>query len=348
MAFHGQTHPGFATVLAVACSVGGCIAKSDRQVVVYTAHDRHFSEPVLQGFERETGILLRPKFDVESTKSVGLATAIMAEARNPRCDVFWNNEILNTLRLKKRGLLKVCRPAIAARYPPEFRDPDGMWYGFAARARVLLVNTDLVPATRRPRSIYDLADPKWNGQTGIAKPLFGTTATHAACLFAVLGDQAAKDYFLKLKENRVHILSGNKQVATAVAQGQLLFGLTDTDDALAMLDQAYPVEIVYPDQDAGELGTLFIPNTVCVVGGSAHGEEAERLVEYLLSPEVEASLARAAAGQIPLNPEVKVDMRVETPATVNAMRVDFQEAASCWDRSAEFITSQFATADESL
>ena len=80
-----------------------------------------------------------------------------------------------------------------ARPPPEasrrmWRAPDGTWHGFAARARILIVNTSLVPEARRaPTSIHDLADPKWKGRTGIAKPLFGTTATHAACLFASLG-----------------------------------------------------------------------------------------------------------------------------------------------------------------
>ncbi len=45
------------------------------------------------------------KFDVESTKTVGLVEAIIAERERPRCDLFWNNEILNTVRLEKLGLL---------------------------------------------------------------------------------------------------------------------------------------------------------------------------------------------------------------------------------------------------
>ena len=78
--------------------------------------------------------------------------------------MFWNNEILNTLRLEEKGLLDVYRSPAAEAYPEMFRSPDGTWHGFAARARVLIVNTKLVPDGERPKSIYDLADREVEGQ----------------------------------------------------------------------------------------------------------------------------------------------------------------------------------------
>src|SRR5205823_9223641 len=123
--------------------------------------------------------------------------------------------------LKRRGLLAPFRPAHAADLPPAFRAKDGTWYGFAARARIVIVNTRLVAAADRPKGIRDLLDPRWKGKVGIAKPLFGTTATHAACLFAAWGGDKARQFFKALKANDVQVLSGNKQVATAVGAGQL-------------------------------------------------------------------------------------------------------------------------------
>ena len=213
--------------------------------------------------------------------------------------MFWNNEILNTLRLKERGLLEAYRSPAAASYPEIFRDPAGEWHGFAGRARILIVNTQAVPKSRRPTSIYDLADPAWKGKTAIAKPLFGTTATHAACLFAALGEREAKEFFLRLKANGVRIESGNKQVAQSVAKGAAAFGLTDTDDALAMIDRGEPVEIVYPDQAEGQLGVLFIPNTLAIIKGCPHPREARRLVDALLQPAVETRLRSAQAARFP-------------------------------------------------
>ena len=58
---------------------------------------------------------------------------------------------------------------------------------FRCARRILLVNTKLVAEGDRPTGIKDLLDPRWKGKIGIAKPLFGTTATHAACLFVAWG-----------------------------------------------------------------------------------------------------------------------------------------------------------------
>ena len=285
---------GFAFTLAIACCK---TAPGGDTVVVYSSLDREFSEPVLKGYEKASGARVLSKFDVESTKTVGLTNLIMAESARPRCDLFWNNEILNTLRLKEKGLLVPFHPSRAGDIPATFQDKDGMWYGFAARARIIIVNTKLVAAAERPRGINDLLDPKWKGKIGIAKPLFGTTATHAACLFVAWGDQQAKQYYLDLKANGVQVFSGNKQVATAVGSGQAAFGMTDTDDAMGEIEAGNPVAIIYPDRNPGDLGTLFIPNTLAIMKGAPHQKAAEALADYLLSPAIEKTLARGPSAR---------------------------------------------------
>ena len=320
--------------------VAGCSGGTG--VVVYASLDKDFSDPILKAYQAKTGQEIRAKFDIESTKTVGLTKLIMAEAERPQCDLFWNNEILNTIRLKKQGLLARFDPPNAKDYPEAFRDPDGQWYGFAARARILLVNTDLVPESERPTSINDLIDPKWKGKIGLAKPLFGTTATHAACLFAVWGEEKAKTFFQALKANGAQILSGNKQVALAVGSGALAIGWTDTDDAMEEIAAGHPVSIVYPDRAPDQIGTLFIPNTLAVIKGAPRAKEAEALANHLLSPEVETVLANGPSAQIPLNSKTEASARVETPKTVKAMAVDFGKAADMWGRVAVFLADEFA------
>lgn len=233
-------HRLLAVLVPLVLALAGC-SSGQNEVVVYAALDREFSEPILNDFTKATGIAVVAKYDVESTKTVGLTQAIIAESNRPRCDVFWNNEVLNSLRLEEKGLLAVYRSPVAESYPDYFRSKSGTWHGFAGRARVLLVNTKVVPKDEMPKSIYDLADKKWKGKVGLAKPLFGTSATHAACLFASLGDDKAKEFFHSLKANEIKIQGGNKQVAVAVGSGQLAFGLTDTDDAIIELERGAPV-----------------------------------------------------------------------------------------------------------
>ncbi len=166
---------------------GGCWSRSVSEVVVYSEVDPGLANPIFSQFWQETEITVQPEFDVGPAKSGGLAEAILAEQQRPCCDVFWNHEILNTLRLEKQGLLEAYHTAVADKYPAAYRSPAGLWYGFAARARVLIVNTSRIGAERRPRSILDLARPTWRGCCGMADPRFGAAATHAACLFAAWG-----------------------------------------------------------------------------------------------------------------------------------------------------------------
>ncbi len=316
-------------------------AKEAREVVVYTALDRGFSEPILQQFEAETGIKVLPRYDTEATKTIGLVNAIRAEKGRPRCDVFWNNEIVNTIRLKREGLLAAYAPEAAGSFPATFRDPDAYWTGFAARARVFLVNTDLVPEGEEPRHLTDMADPKWKGKVGIAKPLFGTTASHMACLYASWGAARTQEFLNQLKANEVSIEASNKQVALSVAAGRLAFCITDTDDAIIEVEAGRPVKIVYMDAEPDELGTLFIPNTLALVADSPNPEAGKLLIEYLLSPPVEEALAKAASAQIPLNPMVETKTRVKTPKEVKAMEVDFNQAAAAFDDAAKYVEAFF-------
>lgn len=349
------------------------------EVVVYATLDREFSQPILDEFTQRTGIAVRAVYDAESTKTIGLVNRIRAEKERPRCDVFWNSEIVNTLRLKQEGLLARSTPAGAAAYPAQFRDPEGYWYGFAARARVLIVNTDLVPADQRPTSIRDLGNPRWKGRVGIAKPLFGTTASHVACLFTALGPRDAAALLDTWKSNDIVVTGGNKGAAEAVGAGKLAFALTDTDDALAEVDAKHPVAIVFPDQapsaertpdpnrgaeerrseeakgvgnredqrsspvdNAPEpLGTLLLPNTVAIVHGAPNAANAERLVDYLLSADTEARLAACPSAQIPLQPGVATRSRAVSAGDILPMKVDFSKAADAFAEAAKYVEERF-------
>lgn len=308
----------------------GCGSEPRLEVVVYTALDREFSEPLLEEYRVQNGTAVLAKYDVESTKTVGLVEALIAERDRPRCDLFWNNEILNTIRLQRLGLLAAEKSPHGDEFPAALRDPAGHWYGFAARLRVIIVNTKLLTEAEYPRSILELRDPKWRGRAGLAKPLFGTTATHLAVLFQAWGEERGTDFFRAVIANKTQILGGNKQVATAVASGQLAWGLTDTDDALGQIEAGMPVAIVYPDQDPDGLGVLAIPNTLAIIKNCPHPVEARELREYLLTPRIENALANGPSGQVPLHPQATGNKRVKVFSELRLQTVDWEKAAEGW------------------
>jgi iron(III) transport system substrate-binding protein len=334
---------GWIALAACLVLTGGCVPRAESDVVVYSALDEEFAFPILNAFERstdhETGVI--PKFDVESTKTVGLVNRIIAEQEQPVCDLFWNNEIMHTVRLQKMGLLQSLNLDLPPDYPTDMVASDGTWCGFAARARVLLVNTKLIPnPADYPTSVADLSDPKWEKNCAMARPLFGTTATHFAVLRELEGREATLERLQKIQKNAV-ILSGNKQVAQAVASGRVAWGLTDTDDAIIEKDSGEPVAIVFPDQAPDQWGTLRIPNTIAVLKNAPHAVAAAQLADYLVSPETEERLAMGNSSQLPVHRAIKFPPRVLPADPIRWMRVDFEAAAEGWDEWSKTVQGMF-------
>lgn len=280
-----------------------CAPRAKREVVVYTSVDLVYSEPFFRQFEQDTGITVKPKYDIEAAKTTGLVNALIAEQAKPRADVFWNGEIAQTLVLQERGVLQPYVSPNATDIPAAYRDPEGYWTAFGGRARVFIVNTNLLRPEDYPSSLWDmLADRYPAASIGVAKPLFGTTATQAAALYATMGAEAARAFFLQLEQRGVSFVDGNSVVRDLVQDGQLAFGLTDTDDALVALQNGKPVAVVFPDQGEGELGALVIPNTVAMVRAGPNPEEARAFIDYLLRHESERALVESGWCQVALRP----------------------------------------------
>ncbi len=296
------------------------------EVTVYVSTDRVFSEPILKAYEQMTGVKVNAVYDTEETKSTGLANKLLAEKNNPRADVFWSNEPVRTLVLKRRGVLEPYKSANAEGIPAAFRDPENYWTGFSARIRVIVYNTKLIKPEQAPKSIYDLADPKWKDQVAIADPRFGSTSFHVAALYDELGDEKADEFFRKLKANGVKIVPGNSVVRDLVAKGEAKMGLTDTDDVNVALEDKQPVAMVLPDRDG--MGAALMPNMVSLIAGAPHAEAGKKLIDYLLSAEVEKALARSEAVQIPLRAGVEGPKNIPPINSFKPMTLDYGKAAN--------------------
>ncbi|MDF1799883.1 MAG: extracellular solute-binding protein [Planctomycetota bacterium] len=312
-----------ATLALLGLTLAACSADPD--VVIYCALDQVHAEPLIQRFEEETGLTVRAEFDVEANKTVGLVNRLRAESAATRCDVFWNNEIANTVALGAEGLLAPYDSPAAADIPAVFRDAGHLWTGFAARGRVFIVNTDLMDPAELT-GMWDLFDERWAGKAGMARPLTGTTLTHMTALYSVLGEAEARRYVETAKrlneEGKLDLTSGNATLMRLVRDGKLAFGWTDTDDYNVARLEGAPVAAVYPDQDG--IGTMVIPNSVAMLKGAPHAENAKRLIDYILSESVERELAFARSAQIPVRASVERPDYVRGADQMKVMEVDFR------------------------
>jgi iron(III) transport system substrate-binding protein len=285
-------------IAAVLVGLYFLVWRSGREpLVVYCAHDAVYSEEVLREFERKTGIPVSIRFDTEATKSLGLVKLLVQEKERPRCDVFWNNELLGTMDLQSEGVLEPYKGSGFARIPAQYKDPDGHWAGFGARLRVYIVNTDKLEATEEAVAKALEGDLS---RVAMAKPLYGTTLTHYSVLCDLRGIEKLKAWHADWRERGVQELLGNAKVKDSVAQGVCDVGLTDTDDYFVAQDEGRPVAMLPFRTEDGRV--ICIPNTVSIIKGTRKPEEAKALVDFLLSEECEVALSKSKARQIPLGP----------------------------------------------
>jgi iron(III) transport system substrate-binding protein len=314
-----------AALVALACRDG----RHSNEVVAYTSVDQVFSDPIFRHCQERTGLSVRGVFDTEETKSTGVLNRLLAESSRPQADVFWSGDPVRPFVLIERGSVQPYTSPEASALPEALRASDGTWTGFAARARVLLVNNALVPESDTPRSIRDLADARWRGKAAIANPLFGTTTMHVAALFSAWGEERGKAFLNELKANDVRIASSNGEVKRWVASGEVAFGLTDTDDANEAIQAGAPVRAIYPDRDT--MGTLVMPTAAVLIKGGPQPENGKRLIDCLLSADVERRMAEAAA-HMPLRAGVATPTNVQRLSDIKAMPVDYRAIAQTMER----------------
>ncbi len=313
-----------ACLLLIASGISGC-SKNTKTVVVYTSVDQVYSEKLFKAYEKETGVTIKPVYDIEAQKTVGLVNRLISEKNKPQADVFWNGEILQTIALKENGVLEKSSPENEKNLPSSFVDKDKMWFGFGGRARVLIYNRTLISKSDLPKTLEEFAKGPNVSKSGLAYPIFGTTATHAAALYSFWGPEKAKAYYQDLKNSGIVILDGNGVVKDYVSQKKLVMGLTDTDDALSEIAVNKDLDIAFLDQGESGMGNLVIPNTVAKIKGGPNPTQADLFINYLLSSKVERKLVDDGWIQIPVNSTVKANPAIEL-LKVKIMATDFSTA----------------------
>jgi iron(III) transport system substrate-binding protein len=230
------------------------------RVIAYCAQDQEYAEAIFRDFAKATGIWVRPVYDNEAVKTVGLANRLIAERPHPRGDVFWGNEEMRTRQMAAQKA---------------FRETNG-WAAFGYRSRRIVINTNHLSLAAAPRSLLELTNETWRGRVALAYPQFGTTATHFHALRQYWGDERWQAWCRALAANDPLLVDGNSVVVKAVGRGEAWIGLTDSDDIAAGQHEGLAIAPLPMTEE-----TLLIPNTIGVVRGAPDPESAQRLFDYL-------------------------------------------------------------------
>lgn len=300
-------------------------------VVLYYTVDDVYARPIIEEFERQTGVSVETRTDTEATKTTGLVQRLRLERDNAVADVYWSGEPFMTQLLAEEGVLVDAAVESLGDWP---RPAGAVWYPMSVRARVVVYNTSRVGSADAPKTMHDLLDTRWKGRVVMARPSFGTTRGHMAAFVALWGTEEAERWLAGMTTNGVRLLDGNSAVVRAVAAGEADIGLTDTDDVWAGQRHDWPIDLVYirHDEPAGSsLGVLTIPTTVARVHGGPNPDGASTLIEYLLSERVERALAESDSHNFPLRPSLRESfLGYEPPDPID---IDFARVVASMDEA---------------
>ncbi len=321
---------GLIFLAGLSCDKSG--SGGQKEVVLYTSVDEPVARPIVQEFEKRTGIKVRLKTDTEASKTAGLVQSLRAEKANPQCDVFWNNEPFHTISLAEEGVLGAYESPVAKEVMPQFRDPKNRWASNGLRMRMIAMS----PGVSGAANVEDLIDPKFKGKVCMAFPALGTTAGHLAVMRLKWGQEKYEAYLKGLMANEVKLLGGNSEVVKQIGLGNMSVGLTDNDDVDSMIREVGADKIKAVPAAMGNDGPLAIPTTVGLVAGAKHDAEAKQLIDYLLSAEVEGKLKAAnfavrsvrpgLSTSQPLPPEMPLLMEIDYIAAGKIMPSAVQTA----------------------
>ncbi|RIK69228.1 MAG: iron ABC transporter substrate-binding protein [Planctomycetota bacterium] len=332
-----------AVALILGMEIIGCKPRSDSptasEVVIYCSVDAAFAEPILAEFEKRTGIRTHRVFDTEAGKTTGLVNKLLAERSRPRADVWWSGEIFGTIQLATAEVLVPYSSAAASDIPEAYRDPARVWAAFGLRGRVIAYDPGRTSPKDLPRSWGELIDPRFKGRFRLADPRFGTTRGHMAVLLSLWGRPAMEAFYRGLKSNDCRLTDGNAQSVLLLSRGVAEIVATDTDDVITARARGDSIEMIYPelktaDESSGTSGTLWIPCSVGLVRGGPHAEAGRRLIDYLLSAEVEEKLYASDSRNVPVRPELRQKLKADAPGEAI---VDYAAAAKLLDLSDQLV-----------
>ena len=269
--------------------------QTSNEVVLYCSVDEVYARPIINQLQRETGLRIRPLFDVEAAKTAGLASRLRTEKDRPRADVFWSSATLQTLLLSREGLLEQYAPPTANSLPSMWRAKD--WVSTGVRCRVQVHNAR---EKQPPGVLEDFLLPRFKDNFGISNPLFGTGSDGAAALATRRGHDNTLNLFRRWKANGARVLPGNSVVAERVGRGELLAGVTDTDDFLALQKQFPELQISLPTNAKLPNDLIFVPMTAAIIKNAPHMSNAKKLMDALASAQTEALIVKAMPGVLPL------------------------------------------------
>lgn len=330
-------------LLSCAALLGGNTpARAEGEINVYSARHYPSDEILFALFTEETGI----KVNVINGNAEELMQRQQQEGESSPADVLITVDAGNLWRAQEMGLFQPVQSEILNKeIPANLRDPEGRWFAFSKRARVVIYNTEKVKPEEL--STYDgLADPKWKGRLLVRSSGNIYNQSLVASMIEHEGVEKTEAWAKGIVANLARKPEGgdtDQLKAVMAGVGDLAISNTyyfarilSGDDA-ELKAKAAKLAVFFPEQQGR--GTHINVSGAGVAAYAPNKDNAVKFLEFLISPEAQKIFADAN-NEFPVNAGVKPADVVaawgpfkEDPLDITVLGKNNAEAVKLMDRA---------------
>ncbi|WP_417501471.1 Fe(3+) ABC transporter substrate-binding protein [Marinobacter sp.] len=315
-----------AATAAIALTALPIAASASDEVNIYSYRQAYLLEPLLNAFEKETGI----KSNVVFAKQ-GLAERLEREGRNSPADIVMTVDISRLNELVERDLVQELDNDVLEKNVPEnLRHPDGKWFGLTTRARLIYASKDRVEEGEIT-TYEQLADDKWENRICTRSGKHPYNIALISSMISHHGEAETETWLKGLKDNLARKpQGGDRDQIKAIAEGVCDISIGNSYYYGNMLQDesqrpaAEAVRLVFPNADGR--GTHINISGVALTKSAPNRDNAVKLMEFLSSPEAQGIYATANT-EYPANPNVQPTGLVAEWGKINPDSLSLQEIA---------------------
>lgn len=296
------------TLATIALTMPCAVLAAQKVLNLYTARHYQTDEALYANFTKQTGIRINR---IEAPEDP-LLERIKNEGANSPADVFITVDVGRLWRAEQAGVFAPVKSSmLESRIPANYRDPNGNWFGFSARARVIVYSK----TTIQPNSIKDyedLADPKWKGKICTRSSGHVYNLSLIASLVANIGEEKTERWAKGVVNNLARDpKGGDTDQLKSVAAGECDIAISNTYYLVRLMrsskaaDKAVAANlgVLWPNQD--NRGAQMNISGGGMLKNAPNKESALKFLEYLASDEAQAYFADGN-NEWPVVPGVKV------------------------------------------
>lgn len=286
----------------------------DKVLNLYSARHYQTDEALYANFTKATGIRINR---IEGGEDA-LMERIRNEGPNSPADVLITVDVGRLWRAEAMGLFAAVKSKIIEdRIPANYRDPNGNWFGFSTRARIIAYNKNKLKPSELT-SYEDLADPRFKGRICTRSASHVYNLSLMGSIIGALGEARAEAWAKGVAANLARQpKGGDTDQLRAVGAGECDIAVSNTyyyarllrSDKAADKKLTETVGIIWPNQN--NRGTHVNISGGGMLKHAPHREAAVRFLEYLVSNDAQIYFADGnnewpvATGVVSSNPALR-------------------------------------------